>query len=123
MVVPESSELLSNNIVFMSNTPESGLAGVMAGIDEAGRGALAGPVVAAACIVPEPLFRRRGSFPRWSPYRRIPKDDCILADSKLLSPETRESSFAWIKTHCLFGVGIVPCDVIECAGILGATQL
>ena len=44
------------------------VAALIAGIDEAGRGALAGPVVAGACILPCPVFRRRHSLPRWSPF-------------------------------------------------------
>src|ERR1700716_619633 len=48
---------------------------VIAGIDEAGRGALAGPVVAAAVILPE-KFKHRG-----------------LNDSKQLAPELREEIY------------------------------
>jgi len=52
---------------------------LVAGVDEAGRGALAGPLVAAAVILPEPF-------------------DCDgLADSKLLSPAQREDWFARIR--------------------------
>jgi ribonuclease HII len=52
---------------------------LVAGVDEAGRGALAGPLVAAAVILPEPF-------------------DCDgLADSKLLSPAQRADWFARIR--------------------------
>src|SRR5438046_3767838 len=52
---------------------------LVAGVDEAGRGALAGPLVAAAVILPEPF-------------------DCDgLADSKLLSPAQRDDWFARIR--------------------------
>ena len=60
----------------------SGLARV-AGIDEAGRGPLAGPVVAAAVIL--------------SPDRRVRR----LRDSKLLTPERREELFHAITVHAL----------------------
>jgi len=52
---------------------------LVAGVDEAGRGALAGPLVAAAVILPDPF-------------------DCDgLADSKLLTPEQREEWFGRIR--------------------------
>ncbi len=54
---------------------------VVAGIDEAGRGPLAGPVVAAAVILPARF--RRG----------------ILTDSKKLTPEQRETLFTHLTTH------------------------
>jgi ribonuclease HII len=98
--------------------PQSGIAGM----DEAGRGALAGPVVAAACIIPSPLFRRRSSSPRWSPFRRARENDCLVADSKLLTPKERDIAFEWITSHCLFGIGIVSHADIDARGILWATQ-
>jgi len=93
-----------------------------AGIDEAGRGALAGPVVAGACIISVPLFRRRSSHPLWSPHRRIPSQDVLLADSKILSSEQRAVSYAWISDHCAFGIGIVEAEEIERIGILRANE-
>jgi len=54
----------------------------VAGADEAGRGACAGPLVAAACVLPS---GRRGRVPG-------------LADSKLLTPATRERvSSTWAR--------------------------
>jgi len=63
----------------------------IAGIDEAGRGALAGPVVAAAAILPE-RFRHRK-----------------LNDSKQLSPELREEIYQHLTTRAdiVWAVGIV----------------
>lgn len=52
---------------------------LVAGVDEAGRGALAGPLVAAAVILPEPF------------------DIDGLADSKVLTPEQREEWFGRIR--------------------------
>src|ERR1700753_2518490 len=60
----------------------AGLAPV-AGIDEAGRGACAGPLVVAAVVLDRPGIRK------------IPG----LADSKLLTPAARESAYALITTH------------------------
>lgn len=94
----------------------------VAGIDEVGRGAVAGPVVAGACVISAPLFRRRHAFPRWSPFKKKPQEDVLIADSKLLSPDEREAAFAWISSNCAFGVGIVSAFVVEKRGILAATQ-
>ena len=77
----------------------------MAGVDEAGRGPLAGPVVAAAVII--------------APDRRIPG----LADSKLLPPERREALFAVIHARALgVGVGVVDHETIDRINILQATR-
>ncbi len=82
----------------------TGLARV-AGIDEAGRGPLAGPVVAAAVVI--------------APDRRIRG----LADSKLLPPERREALFAVIQEEALaVGVGIVDHETIDRVNILQATR-
>lgn len=95
---------------------------IVAGIDEAGRGALAGPVVAGACVIPCELFQRQHGFPRWSPFKRKRDDDCLIADSKLLSPEEREHTYEWITQHCHWGVGIVEASFIESHGILRANE-
>jgi ribonuclease HII len=82
----------------------SGLVRV-AGLDEAGRGPLAGPVVAAAVII--------------APERRIKG----LADSKLLTPERREELFGRIHERALgIGVGIVDHETIDRINILQATR-
>ncbi|MGH7353940.1 MAG: ribonuclease HII [Candidatus Rokuibacteriota bacterium] len=78
----------------------------VAGVDEAGRGPLAGPVVAAAVIL-DPARRIRG-----------------VADSKLLPPERREELFAEIELRALaVGVGIVDHTTIDRVNILQATRL
>ena len=77
----------------------------VAGLDEAGRGAWAGPVVAAAVILPSD-FRIRG-----------------LRDSKLLSPKQREDLFLIINKNAVaIGVGIISEKVIDSDGIIGATR-
>ena len=81
----------------------------VAGIDEAGRGPLAGPVVAAAVILP-------GNFEAdWKP---------LINDSKQLSPSLREELFLYI-TDIAVGIGIGMCDVqiIDSRGIVKATRL
>ncbi len=77
----------------------------IAGIDEAGRGPLAGPVVAAAVIFPQ--------------NQRFIKQ---INDSKKLSPKNRLVAKAIIeKTAKAIGVGIVPQTVIDQINILQAT--
>lgn len=77
----------------------------IAGLDEAGRGAWAGPVVAAAVIFPVNFF--------------IPEVD----DSKKLSPKTREKLFDEIKVGCVsFGIGLVESKVIDQINILEASK-
>ena len=79
--------------------------GRVAGIDEAGRGPLAGPVVAAAVIL--------------APDRRV----ASLADSKLLTPERREELFLVIHERALaVGVGVVDHETIDRINILEATR-
>ena len=78
----------------------------LAGLDEAGRGPLAGPVVASAVIL-APDARIRG-----------------LDDSKRLLPEERERLFALIQARAIaVGVGIVDPETIDRVNILQATRL
>jgi len=74
------------------------------GVDEAGRGPLAGPVVAAAVILPE----------GWS--------DAPLYDSKQLSARARESAYDLIVANAIaYGLGVVDPDFIDKYNILQAT--
>ncbi len=78
----------------------------IAGVDEAGRGPLAGPVVAAAVVI--------------APDRRVRG----VADSKVLPPERREQLFALIHERAVaVGVGIVDHLTIDRINILEATRL
>ncbi len=95
-------------------------ADAVAGVDEVGRGALAGPVVAAACILLHPVTKQRMSPPRWKP--RLVRNSCFLADSKLLSPDDRELSFQWLLQNSAFGIGFCSAEEINRIGILHATE-
>ena len=79
---------------------------IIAGIDEAGRGPLAGPVVAAAVILPADL--------------RIPG----LRDSKKV-PEPQRAPLFWsiLSSSVDIGVGVVENDEIDRINILQATKL
>ena len=78
---------------------------LIAGVDEAGRGPWAGPVVASAVILDE---------------SNIPSG---LNDSKKLTEKKREALFEPIKASCLVGVGIVDAAKIDEINILQATML
>lgn len=78
----------------------------IAGVDEAGRGPLAGPVVSAAVVLP-PDFQDRG-----------------VIDSKKLSPGRREKLFSHIYDHAeAIGIGIVDALEIDRINILQAARL
>jgi ribonuclease HII len=81
------------------------VAGPIAGVDEAGRGPLAGPVVAAAVILDR---------------KRIPKG---LNDSKQMSEQAREEAFQRIMDVAVVGVGDASVDEIDLINIRQATHL
>jgi len=79
---------------------------VVCGVDEAGRGPLAGPVVAAAVIFPKGYFIKG------------------LRDSKKLSPSKRDFMYdAIVESGASYAVGIVEPDEIDMINILNATLL
>ena len=81
----------------------------IAGIDEVGRGALAGPVVAAAVILPCNID---------APWLAEVKD------SKQLSPAKRELLFHYIHQAAIsIGIGLTPHYLIDARGIVKATRL
>jgi ribonuclease HII len=85
----------------------------VAGVDEAGRGPLAGPVVAAAAILPS----------RWA-ESGLPAGLAGLNDSKQLTAALREKYFAFL-TSCAeieFGIALVDAGVIDEINILQATH-
>src|SRR5689334_2533211 len=75
------------------------------GVDEVGRGSLAGPVVTAAVILPVNCTYR------------------LLKDSKLMSAHERDQAAAWIKQHCLYSYGIVHHRLIDTHNIWHATLI
>lgn len=75
------------------------------GIDEAGRGPLAGPVVAAAVQCRSSRFRNR------------------IADSKVLTARQREKAFLEINEKAAVGVGIMNEGVVDSMNVLNATRL
>jgi len=82
---------------------------LIAGIDEVGRGALAGPVVASAVILPHPA-----NLPWFG----------LVRDSKKLNSRKRESLFDLINKEAVaVGIGIVPPQTIDTINILKATRL
>ena len=82
---------------------------LIAGIDEAGRGALAGPVVAAAVILPQSAD---------SPWLKS------VRDSKEIPPAKREFLFGLIEEEAIAtGIGIVAPQTIDLIGILNATKI
>ncbi len=84
----------------------------IAGLDEAGRGAWAGPVVAAAVILPVARLNLRDSLPGVRDSKKVTtmRQRCHLAES------VREVALAW-------GVGEADVDEIAAYNIAGATRL
>jgi ribonuclease HII len=73
------------------------------GIDEVGRGCLAGPVLSAAVILP------------------VGTINPLLKDSKKMTAKQRETAYDWIIAHCHVGVGIADHRTIDLINIYQAT--
>lgn len=98
-----SNELACDPLFFERSSREAGFTRI-AGLDEAGRGPLAGPVVAAAVVLPDGLL--------------IPG----LTDSKQVPEQERERLFEVIRTEAVcYGVGIADERTIDEVNILQAT--
>lgn len=95
---------------MLSGTPSSDFCAgwpshlLVAGVDEAGRGPLAGPVVAAAVVLCKP--RPAG-----------------IDDSKKLTADRRAVADERIRRRCAFGIGVVGVEEIDRLNIFGATML
>ena len=97
------------NLCFEQDLWQSGLSHV-AGFDEAGRGALAGPVVVAAVILP--------------PHPHLTQTLVGVRDSKQMTPGQRETWAARIKSVALaWQVGFSSVEEIDRLGIVRATRL
>ena len=88
---------------------------VIAGVDEAGRGAWAGPLVAGAVIFPHPETLGE----------TILRDELsVLRDSKLLSAAVREHLLEVVRaTACAVGVGVVSPALLDVIGVGPANRL
>ncbi|MCU0666622.1 MAG: ribonuclease HII [Candidatus Omnitrophica bacterium] len=75
------------------------------GVDEAGRGPLAGPVVAAAVLLKNHQFKNR------------------IDDSKKLTPQQRENAYQEIVQNSFFSLGLVDHHAIDRINILQAAKL
>jgi len=83
------------------------LAGLIGGIDEAGRGPLAGPVVS-SCVI----------------WKELPEKKSNINDSKQLTEKQRVSLFHWISEHAYrVGIGVATHEEIEQINILQASLL
>ncbi len=78
---------------------------LVVGIDEVGRGCLAGPLVTAAAILP------------------IGCTNKLLKDSKLMSADERLEAYQWIIKHCHYQIGIVHSRIVDKHNIYQATLL
>jgi ribonuclease HII len=77
------------------------------GIDEAGRGPLAGPVVS-SCVI----------------WERVPETKNGVTDSKLLTEKERVGLFSWIMDNALsVGIGMASREEIDAMNILNASLL
>lgn len=94
-----------HNICYLERSLWSRGFKTVAGVDEAGRGPLAGPVVAAAVILPREVFLAG------------------LNDSKQLTPRQREMLFDLISRVAIgIGVSVGPVELIDRINIYGATM-
>lgn len=83
------------------------LTGLVGGIDEAGRGPLAGPVVS-SCVI----------------WKNLPENKMGITDSKLLKERERVSLFAWIMEHAhRVGIGVASNEEIDMINIFRASLL
>ncbi|MGE0109084.1 MAG: ribonuclease HII [Bdellovibrionales bacterium] len=82
---------------------------IICGVDEVGRGPLAGPVVSAAVILP--------------PEGLPPEIEGLIADSKKLTPKKREALYPLLIKHCCYAIGECSVEEIDKLNILHASLL
>jgi ribonuclease HII len=76
---------------------------LVCGIDEVGRGCLAGPLVVGAVILPKNIY-----YP-------------LLKDSKIMLAEERDKAFKWINKNCFWSIAIASNHIIDSRNIYQAT--
>ena len=102
----EKEQIRLTKIVEFENQAKTNGYKVIAGLDEAGRGPLIGPVVAASVVLPEDM------------------DITGIDDSKKLSEAQREALFDRIISKAVaYGVGVASHEEIDTINILNATKL
>jgi ribonuclease HII len=93
-----------NSLIKFDKSFRSRKIKLLAGVDEAGRGPIAGPVVAAAVIFGNKSFHNK------------------INDSKKINEKTREELFEWIIKNCIsYGIGILDHEEIDRINILQAS--
>jgi len=103
-----TSPILKQPVKILKNSFEKKLweqKKLVVGIDEVGRGCLAGPLVTAAAMLP------------------LGQTNPLLKDSKLMSAEERRAAYSWIIAHCHYQIGIVHHRIIDQHNIYHATML
>ncbi len=96
------------------------LSPLVAGVDEAGRGCLAGPVVAACVVLPQRAIAGEDE----ASLHRTNALPPFIRDSKKLSPAQREQACRWIYRHAqAVSVGLATVEEIEHLNILHASLL
>jgi len=78
---------------------------LVCGVDEVGRGCLAGPLVTGAVVLPQNCSYKK------------------LKDSKVMSEKERELAYQWITKNCLWGIGMVDNYAIDQHNIWQATLI
>lgn len=114
MFTPSESRMIScpDRFEFEKALRQQGIRRIV-GVDEAGRGPLAGPVVAAAVVLPEEWIEQG-----------LPADIAALNDSKQLTANQRERFFTYLTNApgVQFGIAQVDAATIDRINILQATH-
>lgn len=114
MFTPSESAMIScpDRFEFEKALRQQGIRRIV-GVDEAGRGPLAGPVVAAAVVLPEEWIEQG-----------LPADIAALNDSKQLTANQRERFFTYLTNApgVQFGIAQVDAATIDRINILQATH-
>lgn len=105
-------QLLAFDALMFETTPSRQPLQVLVGTDEVGRGCLAGPVVAAAVILPE-----------ISPGSQLAAELALLNDSKAIAPDVREHLSTVLKRVCRYQIAQATVEEIDEINILQASLL